>query len=78
MAHAASRIPQTEGQMPHLPLDGGGVCARKRADGGGDREKFGESPLEAKPPAFRASLPQSALRADSFPIEGEQERGTWR
>jgi len=43
-----------------------------RSGGGGDRAELGESPQEAKPPSSRASPPQSALRADSSPIEGER------
>jgi len=43
-----------------------------RSGGGGDRAKPGESPQEAKPQSQRPSPPQSALRAHSSPIEGEQ------
>jgi len=56
-----------------LPLDGGGV-ARTARDGGGVGEDRGESPHEAKPQSSRASPPQSSLRDDSSPIEGEQVR----
>ncbi len=54
-----------------LPLDGGGVAA---GDGGGARATMKEAPLKANPQQRRASPPQSSLRADSSPIEGERER----
>jgi len=64
-------IRQTKQANARLPLDGGGV-ARAARDGGGVGEELGESPHEAKPQTSRASPPQSPLRGDSSPIEGEQ------
>lgn len=46
----------------HLPLDGGG--GRAAAGGGASSDAQSET--------LRASPPQSALRADSSPIEGER------
>ncbi|GAN00208.1 DNA methylase [alpha proteobacterium U9-1i] len=43
-----------------------------RSGGGGARASVAGEPQEAKPEGSRATPPQSALRADSSPIEGER------
>jgi len=47
--------------------------ALAKAGGGGDRAKAEESPPEAKPQSALATPPQSSLRDDDSPIEGERE-----
>ena len=65
MNERRTRSPQN---MPRSPRWG----RRREAGGGGARAERGKSPREARPQSSRASPPQSALRADSSPIEGEQ------
>ncbi len=52
-----------------LPLDGGGG---REAAGGGVRTTMTNEPKAARRRDLRFTPPQSTLRADSSPIEGEQ------
>ncbi|MEQ1619700.1 MAG: DUF559 domain-containing protein [Terricaulis sp.] len=63
------RLREVTEQNAHLPLDGGGGRA---AAGGGARAGDGDEPPEASLSSQRASPPQSSLRPDSSPIEGER------
>ena len=59
---------------PNLPLDGGGVCARQRADGGGECAAREEAHREA--PGYVVAITPSVIalsRDDSFPIEGKRD-----
>ncbi len=80
VTETVGEFPELQGQIgrqlylaelsTHLPLDGGGGRA---AAGGGARATLKGEPPEASPSPSWASPPQSSLRADSSPIEGERE-----
>ncbi|MEQ1709305.1 MAG: glycine--tRNA ligase subunit beta [Terricaulis sp.] len=80
VTETVGEFPELQGQIggqlylaelnSRLPLDGGG--GRAAAGGGARAMPEGES-SEASLSSSRASPPQSSLRADSSPIEGERE-----
>jgi glycyl-tRNA synthetase beta chain len=79
VTETVGEFPELQGQVgrqlylaetaARLPLDGGGARA---AGGGGARSATRGEPREARSSSSRPSPPQSSLRDDSSPIEGER------